>query len=183
MSLGFFPNFIVYFLIEGALRGWNMGVTAQRFYNAEIEASFTQWGAGYASAYLNDASSKPANYVAPIDSRNGIAALSNLTIKWDDGATNEQKLERIITQKWLTIFPDGTTARSTFRRTCYPKLFPVAQNNSGRKISTEVQIRRMNYPPTEYFTNPREVAKGVTLLGGPDNGGTRLWWDIDRGNF
>ncbi len=78
----------------------------------------------------------------------------------------EQKLERIITQKWIAIFPDGTEAWSTFRRTGYPKLFPVALNNSGGTISTVIQIRGMNYPRSEYFSNPTEVAKGVTLLGG-----------------
>ncbi len=58
------------------------------------------------------------------------------------------------------------TAWSTFRRTGYPKLFPVVLNNSGGTIDTKIQIRRMNYPGSEYVTNAAEVAKGVTLLGG-----------------
>ncbi|MBP9579619.1 MAG: SusD/RagB family nutrient-binding outer membrane lipoprotein, partial [Parabacteroides sp.] len=31
--------------------------------------------------------------------------------------------------------------------------------------------------------NPAGVASGVTLLGGADNIGTRLWWDVQKGNF
>lgn len=168
---------------EGALRGWNMGGTAEEFYNAGIQASFTQWGAGDASIYINDLTSKPGDYVDPLNSGNNIAALSDINIKWDDAVTNEQKLERIITQKWIATFPDGTLAWSTFRRTGYPKLFPVVVNNSNGTISTEIQIRRMRYPDSEYALNADEVSKGVTLLGGPDNGGTRLWWDVDKPNF
>ncbi len=176
----------VFFLrAEGALRGWDMGGSSvQKFYEDGITNSFTQWGvAGAASAYINDATSKPADYADPLNAVNSSAALSAITIKWDEAATKEQKLERIITQKWISNFPDGTTAWSTFRRTGYPKLFPVVLNNSGGTIDTKIQIRRMNYPGSEYVTNAAEVAKGVTLLGGLDNGGTRLWWDVNKDNF
>ena len=176
----------VYFLrAEGALRGWNMGTgTAKNFYEQGILASMSQWGvADQAPAYINDAVSKPADHVDPVTPVNSIKATSTATIKWDEGATNEQKLERITTQKWIAIFPDATEAWSTFRRTGYPKLFPVAVNNSGGTISTAVQIRRMKYLQTEYATNKTEVDKAVGLLGGPDTGGTRLWWDVDKPNF
>jgi len=160
------------------------GSSVQKFYEDGITNSFTQWGvAGAASAYINDATSKPADYADPLNAVNSSAALSAITIKWDEAATKEQKLERIITQKWISNFPDGTTAWSTFRRTGYPKLFPVVLNNSGGTIDTKIQIRRMNYPGSEYVTNAAEVAKGVTLLGGLDNGGTRLWWDVNKDNF
>jgi len=175
----------VYFLrAEGALRGWNMGGgTVQQFYEDGIATSFGQWEAGDAGTYINDEDSKPADYTDPLFPEQNIAALTTLSIKWDDLATNEEKLERIIVQKWISDFPDGTCAWSTYRRTGYPKLFPAVINNSGGTIDTDIQIRRMKYPPAEYVNNPEEVAKGVTLLGGPDNGGTRLWWDIDKGNF
>ncbi len=117
----------------------------------------------------------------PKNAANNIAAgsqwLSKITIKWDDVAADEKNLERIITQKWIAIFPEGQEAWSEFRRTGYPKLFPVMINNSGGKISTTEFIRRINFVNTEYETNPKGVQKAVTLLGGPDNGGTRLWWD------
>ena len=160
------------------------GASVQQLYEEGIATSLAQWGvAGGATAYINDATSKPANYTDPLNASQSIAALSDLTIKWDEGATQEEKLERIIIQKWISDYPDGTLAWSTFRRTGYPKLFPVALNNSGGTISTDIQIRRMNYPGSEYVTNAAEVANGVTLLNGPDNGGTRLWWDKAGPNF
>jgi len=175
----------VYFLrAEGALRGWQMGGTAKEFYEAGISASFGQWGlSGDAAAYINDATSKPEDYVDPAIPANSIKALTDVTIKWDEASSNERKLEKIITQKYIAIFPEGTTSWSTYRRTGYPKQFPVVLNNSGGTISTTVQIRRMIYPDTEVASNPEEVKKAIQLLGGPDNGGTRLWWDIDKPNF
>jgi hypothetical protein len=50
-------------------------------------------------------------------------------------------------------------------------------NYSGGKIPTEKFIRRISFPQLEYATNPEGVAKAVQALGGPDNGGTPLWWD------
>lgn len=108
----------VYFLrAEGALRGWNMGGgTAQTYYESGITSSFEQWGvSGGAAAYIADATSVPAAFTDPVLSINSSPALSNITIKWDESATNEVKLERIITQKWLANFPNGTEAWSNFR--------------------------------------------------------------------
>ncbi|MCO5241100.1 MAG: SusD/RagB family nutrient-binding outer membrane lipoprotein [Chitinophagaceae bacterium] len=175
----------VYFLrAEGALRGWNMGGTAGELYETGISTSFQQWGlAGDAATYIQDNISVPADYTDPVTPSNNIAALSHVTIRWDENAGNEEKLEKIITQEWIANFGSGTEAWSTFRRTGYPKLFPVVVNNSGGTISTDIQIRRMNYPGSEYVSNETEVKKGVSMLGGPDTGGTRLWWDVDGPNF
>jgi hypothetical protein len=93
-------------------------------------------------------------------------------------------LERIITQKWIAIYPDGQEAWADYRRTGYPRLFPVVNNFSGGTISTTTQIRRLAYPSNEYTTNSVAVNAAVAnLLGGPDNGGTRLWWDTGGSNF
>ena len=120
----------------------------------------------------------------PKNPANSSAAVSTITVQWDGTASNEQKLERIITQKWLAIFPDGQEAWSEYRRTGYPKLFPVANNFSVGTIDTQIGIRRIPFPTSEYGNgNSAEVAKAVGLLGGPDNGGTRLWWDVNKTNF
>jgi hypothetical protein len=75
------------------------------------------------------------------------------------------------------MFPDGQEAWSEFRRTGYPKIFPVVVNNSKGLISTSKQIRRIPFPATEYQTNSAGIAGAVSLLGGADNGNTNLWWD------
>jgi len=170
----------VYFLrAEAALRSWaNPGGTAQELYERGITTSLSQWGvADQASEYINDAASKPAAYVDPKNAANNAASPSAITIKWDEAASFETKLERVITQKWIAIFPEGQEAWSEFRRTGYPKLFPVVNNLSNGTISTTIQIRRINFPQAEYVANQAEVQKAIQLLGGPDNGGTRLWWD------
>lgn len=175
----------VFFLrAEGAVRGWNMGKSAKELYESGVTASFDQYGvSGNAAAYLADATSKGAAYDDPKNATNNVPAgspyLTTATVKWDDAASTEAKIERIVTQKWIAMYPDGQEAWSEFRRTGYPKLFPVVINNSGGKISTDKFIKRINFPAGEYNTNKSEVTKAVGLLGGPDNGGTALWWDVD----
>jgi hypothetical protein len=86
-------------------------------------------------------------------------------------------LERIITQKWIAVYPDSQEAWTEFRRTAYPRIFPVAVNNSAGLINTSTQIQRLPFPQSEYQSNASGVATGVSELGGGDNGGTKLWWD------
>jgi hypothetical protein len=168
---------------EAATRGWTGAGTAKDNYESGIKTSFAQYGLD-ASTYIDDAGSTPAPYTDPKsitpganDVKKDDLFLSTITIKWQDGDAFEKKLERIITQKWICMFPDGQEAWSEFRRTGYPKLFPVVINNSGGKISTNTFIRRINIPPDEYLTNPQGAKRAAATLGGPDNGGTRLWWD------
>jgi hypothetical protein len=174
-----------YFLrAEGALRGWNMGAgTAQSFYEQGIMASFSDKGVAMPATYLTDATSTAAPYVDPTNAANNVPAgnpyLNNITIAWNPTAAFEQNLQRIITQKWLAIYPDGEEAWTDFRRTGYPKQFPVVVNNSGGTISTTGYVRRLPYTTVENSSNPKGVATGVAALGGPDNGGTKVWWDAN----
>ncbi|OXA80274.1 Susd and RagB outer membrane lipoprotein [Flavobacterium aquidurense] len=173
-----------YFLrAEGALRGWNMGGDAETLYKAGIQASFDQRGVSGASAYYGDNVKKPIDYVDPNFSENNSPAVNNVTIAWDAAATNEVKLQKIITQKWIAGFPEGQEAWSEYRRTGYPKLFPVIKNYSGGTISSTLGIRRINFVSAEKTGNKGGYETGLAKLGGPDNGGTRLWWDTAAGNF
>ncbi len=168
----------VYFLkAEAALRGWTGAGTAQANYEMGITTSFDQHGVSGAAAYIADNTSVPANYVDPVNAANNAAALSSITVAWSAGATNEEKLERIITQKWIAMFPEGQEAWSEFRRTGYPKIFPVVSNQSGGTVDTALQIRRIPFVDSEKSTNAAGVTAATALLKGPDNGGTRLWWD------
>lgn len=175
----------VWFLrAEGAMRGWNMGGSAQQLYERGIYESFDQLGASGYDAYITDDASTAIAYEDPLNSANNVAEgspyLSTVTIKWNEGAGQEEKLERIITQKWIAMFPEGQEAWSEFRRTGYPRQFPVVENRSGGTIPTEGFIKRLPYPPSEYSSNGAAVEQAVQQhLSGPDNGGTRLWWDVD----
>jgi len=168
----------VYFLkAEAALRGWSGAGTAQANYEMGITTSFEQHGVAGAAAYIADNTSVPANYVDPVNADNNATALSTITVAWNAGATNEEKLERIITQKWIAMFPEGQEAWSEFRRTGYPKIFPVVSNQSGGTVDTAIQIRRIPFVDSEKSTNASGVSTATGFLNGPDNAGTRLWWD------
>jgi hypothetical protein len=170
-----------YFLrAEGALRGWNMGGTAQQLYNQGIAASFTENGltATDATAYTTNSTATPIAFTDNSgQSGNNASAPSAITIAWNGADNFETNLERIVTQKWLALFPDGPEGWAEFRRTGYPKLFPVVTNNSNGTINTATQIRRIAYPQSEYNNNKTGVQSGLAALGGPDGGGVKLWWD------
>jgi hypothetical protein len=174
----------VFFLrAEGALRGWNMGGTAQTLYEGGITASFSQHGFSGATAYFADNVKTAKNFIDVKDAANNAAAVNTVTIAWDGAATNEVKLQKIITQKWIANFPEGQEAWSEYRRTGYPRLFRAVHNTSGGTITTQFGPRRINFVQSEKDGNPGGVATGVAKLGGPDNGGTRLWWDTTGPNF
>ncbi|MCM1177069.1 MAG: SusD/RagB family nutrient-binding outer membrane lipoprotein [Bacteroides sp.] len=165
---------------EGALIGWDMGGDAAGFYKEGVVLSFVENGLtdAAANAYL-------ASDNAPIafedknkgTTKDSYSAPSDITPKWNDGDSAERKLERIITQKWIAMYPNGQEAWSEFRRTGYPKVIPVKDNLSSGKINTQVQVRRMTFPRSEYSNNYENLQKAISLIGGSDNGGVKLWWD------
>lgn len=159
---------------EAALRGWISGDAAS-YYAQGVEASFKEREAGSPATYLNS-DNEPAAFTDVV-AGNSTAVNSTITPKWDDAADFETKLERIITQKWIAMYLEGCEAWSEFRRTGYPKLIPVVSNASGGTINTDTQARRIPYSDDEYITNAEGVASGIANLGGPDNGGTKVWWD------
>jgi hypothetical protein len=172
-----------YFLrAEGALRGWNMGSgTAQSFYEAGVALSFQEKGVAMPAGYLTNTTSVAAPYVDPTNAANNSPGLNNITIAWDPTATFEQSLQRIITQKWIAIYPDGDEAWAEVRRTGYPKILNVlpADNTSGGIIKPGAFVERLPFAADEDQNNPKGVATGVTALGGPDNAATKLWWDTN----
>lgn len=162
---------------EAAMYGWNMGGTAEEFYNKGIEQSFAELGVSGAAAYMEDETSKPQAYKDPLGSFSYTGTPSAITIKWDNGATEEQMLERIITQKWIANFPLGYEMWSDFRRTGYPQLMEAMQNNSGGVVDNKRMARRMPYPQLEYTDNRENVVEAVSsYLRGPDNMATDVWW-------
>jgi len=129
--------------------------------------------------YLQDNISRPADYIDYANSGYSVSfpTTDTISIQWDDLAIFKVKLHRIMVQKWIALYPNGCEAWAEYRRTGYPRIFPVALNKSGGAVNTNLQVRRLPYPISQYNQNGAQVAKGVSLLGGPDNGGTPLWWD------
>lgn len=163
---------------EGALRGWNMGGTAEDFYRRGIKLSFQENGldAMAADEYLEQEVAKEVNYRDPYNEINSIAGRVKVGVKWDEDDSNEVKLEKIITQRWIAIFPASAEAWTTFRRTGYPRLFPVKINN-WEGVDTELQLRRIPYVPN--VNNRVDLEQLPALMNGqPNAGGSRLWWDV-----
>ncbi|WP_270088933.1 SusD/RagB family nutrient-binding outer membrane lipoprotein [Sphingobacterium sp. SYP-B4668] len=131
---------------EAAERGWIAG-TASQLYQRGIQASFN---------YLFNAAHNIEDYI------------SQPNVQY---ATATNKIERIITQKWLALNSiNNIQAWADFRRLGYPN-FP----NSVSTPTPGAYPLRFMYPETEINTNNENVAKQG------DNGilTARVWWDVN----
>lgn len=206
MPLPIFKAAESYFLLAEAKLRWNVGnESIQSLYEKGIRVSMENelaYRGKYAeiSAYPNNAIEDYINgttgqidLVDPANPALNTPALNKLGVKWDEGATNEQKLERIIIQKYLALFPLSTEAWAEQRRTGYPRLFPAYVNESNGAVDTEEGVRRVIYSSNAYDTNAQGLEGGLELLNkensskkgiSGDKGGTHVWWDnADKGNF
>ncbi len=169
---------VLFNMAEGALRGWNMGATAQNLYERGIRLSFLENGLTEddVQGYLTQTDVEQVDYVDPYNEVNNIKGRVTIGVKWSESDDNEKKLERIITQKYIAVFPSSLTTWTTFRRTGYPRLFPVYLNN-WPGMDAEIQIRRIPYIETP--NNREELAKLPALMNGqPNTAMSRLWWDV-----
>lgn len=159
-------------------------MTAKDLYEEGIRKSFEQWGADLGH-YLEDDYSTPQTYNDPESVNSYSERLSEITVKWNDGAAQEEKQERIIIQKWIANWTLGNEAWADYRRTGYPKLIPATAegNKSGGKVDSELGARRMPYPADEYVSNKNNVLEAVSeYLKGADEMGTFIWWDCKPKN-
>ena len=173
----------VYFLLaEAALHGFAVGGTAESLYEKGIEMSFEE--NGIASSEVADYMSsglKPSAYSFHLTNPSvnvDVPAVTEATTAWS--GTDEEKLEKIMIQKWIALYPNGQEAWTEYRRTGYPKLHSVVTNYSNGEVDSEVGIRRMRFP-TNKSTSAEDIANLESarklLRGGLDKAGTRLWWD------
>ena len=174
---------VAFLRAEGALRGWAMGGEAKDLYEQGIALSFDQHKVSGAEAYATDNSMTPAAYADPLG-KYDTSAPSNIKIAWNTDTQEdhfEENLERVITQKWIAIYPLGIEAWSEHRRTGYPKMLPIVDNKSSYSELTNIGIRRLQYPASEYSLNGGHVEEAVQMLGG-DQINIRLWWDCKPSN-
>lgn len=177
---------------EGVLNGWDVGhgSNAEDLYKKGIKLSFEQWGISTGmtlTSYLMNTNKRGAftDNINPI--LNDPTFESNITVNWDDAAgDHEKQLSKIITQKWIAMFPYNTIeAWTEWRRTGYPNLMPSLFNKSGGAVQNITQIdgkdvggmRRLKFGDTDWRQNTDNVEKAVKLLGGDDSYATNLWWN------
>lgn len=164
---------------EAALQGWIAGgeAAAREYYEQGIKASMEQHGVSIGN-YLTS-TDKPTGFTDAIHAGDSYPFTQpTASVSWEDG---DNKLQKIITQKWIANYPIGFEAWNDFRRTGYPEMIPPKDNLSSDgyigTISNTRMVRRLPYPSTEKDSNSANVEAAIaTMLGGPDNGNTDLWW-------
>ena len=175
---------------EGALRGWNMGGTAQKFYEDGIRNAFLEDRDmddikynDYVDDYMNLEKPVDYTYVDPTGNTPDMPSVTKIGVKWNDNLDKETKLEMIITQKYIASYPYSFEAWVDLRRTGYPKLFPVLNVSDGDgSLKQGDQMRRIPWASDDPQTVKDLNATGIPALGGPDQMATRLWWDTGK-NF
>ena len=180
---------------EGALRGWNMGGSAQSFYEEGIryagledrqymgDPTFDQYST-YLDEYMGRTTPVDYTWVDPTGNDDDVPSVTKIGVKWDESLDQETKLEMIITQKYIASFPYSYEPWVDLRRTGYPKMFPVLNPGDGDgSLKDGDIIRRMPWASDDPQTQQDLEDTGIPNLGGSDLQGTRLWWDVDGSNF
>ena len=125
------------------------------------------------------------DYVDIYDANNNLPGRLNVCVAWDENDSKEVKLEKIITQKWISIFPNGNVAWADYRRTGYPRLFPSVQKWSGvPSFPVELQLRRIPFDEGDdniHLYDMPNIEKALTVFGitGQNAGGQRLYFEGD----
>ena len=88
--------------------------------------------------------------------------------------TNEEKLEQIINQKMIALYPNELEGWSEWRRTGYPRVLIASNEQNGG-----VPFRRKHYPNTEGLINSVNYKEALGRMGGTDDLKKRVWWDAN----
>lgn len=139
---------VLFYLAEGAARGFSVGGTVDELYDAAITASILSWGgtAAQATAYL----AKPD------------VAYATAAGTWQ---------EKIGTQEWIAHYTRGLEGYTSWRRLDFPVL------NMSPTISSYSEIpKRFTYPVNEQTLNKANYTSASAAIGG-DLLTTKLFWD------
>ncbi|MGC9353559.1 MAG: SusD/RagB family nutrient-binding outer membrane lipoprotein [Mariniphaga sp.] len=146
-----------FILAEASVRGW-INSSAQTHYENGVKASF---------AFYNKYSGEFAQYVT---NDAAIEYLQQPLVDFSNAVSNEEKIEKIITQKYLMSFlQGGWTAYFEHLRTGYPDF---------RILPDVTPPTRWMYPNSEYQQNSENVTEAITRQFGNGNDKTRelTWW-------
>ena len=177
---------------EGALRGWNMGGTAKFFYERGIRNGYLDCPMfvdmlpykTLVEDYMLQESATEYWNVDPTGESEAWKSPTTIGVKWNEEDSKETKLEKIITQKYLALFPLSSEAWTELRRTGYPQLFPVLNPDDGDgSLKYGDLIRRIPWVPTDPRIQGIVNQYALPTLGGEDLQATRLWWDVEGSNF
>ncbi|KQO32778.1 hypothetical protein ASF10_20200 [Flavobacterium sp. Leaf82] len=149
---------VQYILAEAAVKGWNVGGSAQQYYDNGVKAAMevlTIFGDKVPAV-------TPAEYTTYMTAH-----------PFKIAGTEAQKIEQIITQKWIVLLFNGFEAFSEYRRTGYPVLVPI---NDPTGETNGTIPRRLIYDQSELLTNADNYQQAISRQG-LDRMTTRIWWD------
>ena len=138
-------------LAEAAERGWNVGKTAEKYYQIGVASSIAFWTGVNFDATVSDTSA------------------------WDPSIkkylyTHEYTdINSIAQQKYLALYNRGWDAWIEQRRLDYPALVPPSTAQSGFPV-------RFTYPINEQDVNGANYTQAASAIGG-DLVTTKLWFD------
>ena len=173
---------VAFLRAEAALFGLSEGDNAKALYEEGVIKSFEENGVNGATNYLSKDKLKPSD----ITKRemvydwgySCIISENNVSPKWDERGGQEKQLQQIITQKYLALYPNAVEAWTEYRRTGYPFLMKPHDDRAYSRIGAEADVKtpeRFRFSSIEYGTNPN-MNEVQGLLGGVDQGATKLWW-------
>jgi hypothetical protein len=106
------------------------------------------------------------------------AYLQESGVQWNDSDADEEKVRKIILQKWLALFGrSGFEAWAEYRRTGYPALQDIGAPDGG--ATNGVVPRRVPYPNAEEQLNTENYNEAVGRLDEGDTYLSRMWWDVN----
>ncbi|MDR1417246.1 MAG: SusD/RagB family nutrient-binding outer membrane lipoprotein [Prevotellaceae bacterium] len=150
-------------LAEAAVRGWVTGSAAD-FYNAGVRAAMEQF------KFYSGGQDLYAQYLTPA------AIDAYLLANPFSTGSNDDQLEQINTQYYITTFCDEYETFANWRRSGYPTLAPVNKNYPNCVTNGTIP-RRFTYPSGESQSNSKNYVEAVNRLSGGDLMTSRIWWD------
>lgn len=158
----------------------------QTFYEQGVSMSFQENGVnGFTADYL-ETTDKPLGIRTMAywygDYGHDLS-IGNTSPKWDDYTGSlpqkDEQLQKIITQKYLALYPNAVEAWTEYRRTGFPYIMKPMDEAAAGRIGASVEDtrapERFRFAPTAYNSNPN-MAEIPKLLGGDDIGATKMWW-------
>jgi len=90
--------------------------------------------------------------------------------------SDDEKLEQIINQKMIALYPNELEGWSEWRRTGYPRVLVAANEQSSLH---GVSPRRQHYPNIEASINSVNHNEALERMGGTDDLLEKVWWDAN----
>jgi len=164
---------VCFLLAEAAQRGW-IGENAQTWYENGINASMQWHGVDNATVtnYISSTAQNTYGTTVSFTKNSGKTYLGNPV---------DNAMSKILTQKYIALFPDGGwEAWADHRRLHLPILIPFAGGLDARYTVRDGSkanfTRRITYPGIEALNNKTFYDQAVGEQGA-DSETTPVWWD------